>query len=61
MAQWKQRLQQDLHRGHAELRIESVESGSVPLQDSRALRVTVSIFWNEGPRARSTRLVAVRM
>jgi hypothetical protein len=61
MAQWKQRVDEDLFEGYAEVLIESVEDGAVPLEQSRALRVTVSVFWTEGPRARNTRLTAVRL
>jgi prepilin-type N-terminal cleavage/methylation domain-containing protein len=61
MAQWKQMVEEGLYEGFAEVRIESAEDGDVPLQDSRALRVTVSVFWTEGPRARNTRLTTVRM
>jgi hypothetical protein len=61
MAQWKEMVERELYEGFAQVRIESVEDSAPPLRDSRALRVTVSVFWTEGPRARNTRLTTVRM
>ena len=61
MAQWKQMVDRDLFEGFVEVRIESVETGTPPLRESRALRIRVSVFWTEGPRARSASLATVRM
>ena len=61
MAQWKDMVEEELQEGFAEVLIESVEEGGPPLRESRALRLTVSVFWTEGPRARNTRLTTVRM
>jgi prepilin-type N-terminal cleavage/methylation domain-containing protein len=61
MAQWKQMVDRDLFEGFVEVRIESVEDPAPSLQESRALRISVSVFWTEGPRARNARLTTVRM
>ena len=61
MAQWKEMVEDELFQGFAEVLIESVEDGAPALRDSRALRITVRVFWTEGPRARDTRLTTVRM
>jgi len=61
MTQWKQMVDRDLFEGFVEVRIESVEAGAPPLRDSKALRISVSVFWTEGPRARNARLSTVRM
>ena len=61
MTQWKQMVDEDLFEGFVQVLIESVETGGVPLGQSRALRITVSVFWTEGPRARDTQLTMVRM
>jgi hypothetical protein len=60
LAPWRGRLAEELHDGQLEVSIESVESGGVPLRESRALRIRVSIFWREGRRERTIRLIAVR-
>jgi len=61
MVQWKQMVEEELHQGFAEVLIQSVEDGDLPLAQSRALRITVSVYWTEGPRARNTWLTTVRM
>ena len=61
MDQWRQALEQGVYMGNAEVLIESVETGAVPLGQSRALRVTVAVSWQEGQRSRSARLTTVRM
>ena len=61
MEQWKQMVDRDLFEGFVEVRIESVEETAPSLQESRALRISVSVFWTEGPRARNARLTTVRM
>jgi hypothetical protein len=61
MEQWRQALDRGLYEGSAEVVIESIEAGAVPLEQSRALRVTVAVFWKEGQRSRNLRLTTVRM
>lgn len=61
MAQWKEMVEEELYEGFAEVLIESIEDGDLPLQESRALRITVSVFWTEGQRARNMRVATVRM
>jgi len=61
MASWKRPPGEALHEERVEIVIESLETPAVSLRQSRALRVTVSVFWLEGRRARNVRAITVRM
>jgi hypothetical protein len=61
MASWRRPPEEALHQERVEVTIETLETGAIPLEASRALRLTVSVFWTEGLRQRSTRLTTVRM
>jgi hypothetical protein len=61
MQRWKQVLDENLAEARAEILFESMEAAAPPLSETRALRMTVSVFWKDAQRARSTRLSTVRM
>jgi len=56
---WQQILDDSLPESWAEIRFESIDG--LPLSLSRAIRVRVSVFWNEAGRARHLALVTVRL
>ena len=56
---WQLQLDEALPDSHAEIAIESVEG--IKLNSSSGLRLRVTVFWQEGERERSVRLVAVRL
>ena len=61
-AKWQQALDADLQGGYALIDLESIADGAAPpLNDARALRVTVTVAWKEGLRSRTVQLATVRM
>lgn len=59
---WQPLIDRELNDGRAEIRIESVATGAPPALDSAdALRVTVTVFWNELGIDRRIQLCSVRM
>jgi len=60
---WQSELVSRLGEAHAEIVIESaVDSGPGPaLRDARAIRVRVTVHWNEGLRSRQVSLAALRI
>lgn len=62
-ARWQPMLEPGLSNGVATLRIESLGPGASPppLNASRAIRVRVTVRWDEGARRRAVSLLAVRM
>ena len=59
---WQPLIDQELNDGWAEIRVEPVGPWSPPaLQDAIALRMTVTVSWNELGIDRSIRLCSVRM
>jgi type II secretory pathway pseudopilin PulG len=60
---WQQALTSELSDSHAEIVLASVDQsgGSPALQDARAIRVEVSVYWKEGLRPRSVRLAMTRI
>jgi prepilin-type N-terminal cleavage/methylation domain-containing protein len=59
---WQPRLDEALNDSRAEILIESVDPTTPPaLQDAEALRVTVSVFWDEMGVDRRIHLCSVRM
>lgn len=62
-ARWRPMVEPGLSTGAATLRIESLGPGGSPpaLNASRAIRVRVTVSWDEGARRRAVDLVAVRM
>lgn len=61
-AKWQQALDRDLQGSYALIGLESIADGAAPALDAAtAVRVTVTVFWNEGLRARSVQLATVRL
>ena len=63
-AKWQATLDEKLFNSHAEIEISSLgpPGASVPmLSDTKAIRVVVTVFWDEGGRSRQVRLGTVRM
>jgi len=60
---WQTLLDRELAGAHAVIELTSVSDGGTPpaLQDAQAIRVRVTVFWEEGLRTRSASLVAVRL
>lgn len=60
---WQAALDAELEGSHAEIVLESItESGSPPpLNLATGIRLTVTVYWSEGPRSRSVGLATVRM
>ncbi len=56
---WQPLLRDALHNGRAEIRVESCDGAALNASD--ALRVIVTVFWDETERTRQTRLAMVRM
>ena len=56
-------LFEDDNRSHAEIRFDSINGTPTPpsLLAAEAIRITVTVFWSEGPRRRSVRLCTVRL
>lgn len=61
LAEWQARLEEKLPDAHATVAVASLEPSSPPLSESVQVRVMVTIYWNEGSRARKVRLGTVRM
>lgn len=63
-SKWQTLLERELQEAHALIELSSVsDAGGGPpaLQDAEAIRVRVTVFWQEGLRTRSAALAAVRM
>ena len=61
-ARWQPALDAGLQDGYALIDLESIADGPArPLNETRALRVTVTVSWREGLRSRSLQLATVRM
>ena len=62
-SQWQSTLDEKLVNSYATIDIQSLGPGSVPpdLDVTRAMRVLVTVFWDEGQRHRSLRVGTVRM
>ena len=63
-AKWQTTLDAKLFDYHAEIEISSLgpPGASLPTLDAtKAIRVVVTVFWNEGGRSREVRLGTVRM
>ena len=61
-AKWQQALDADLQGGYALIDLESIADGAAPpLNDARALRVTVTVSWKERLRSRTVQFATVRM
>jgi prepilin-type N-terminal cleavage/methylation domain-containing protein len=61
-AAWQQVLAEKLPNAWATIALESLGPSTPPaLESTRAIRVSVTVFWTEGARARSIDLAAVRM
>ena len=59
---WQPLIDQELNDGWAEIRVESVAPTTPPaLEDAEALRLTVTVFWNELGIDRRIQLCSVRM
>jgi prepilin-type N-terminal cleavage/methylation domain-containing protein len=60
---WQPVLDQNLAQSHAEIDVESVDpgGGAPTLANATAIRIVVTVYWVEGERARSVRLVSVRV
>ena len=60
---WQPLLSSRLSGGHATIHLESLGPGSAPpfMSASRAIRVLVTVSWDEGPRRRTLRLGTVTM
>jgi len=61
LAGWQVLLDEKLTDAHATVAVASLEPSPVPLSSSAQVRVMVTIYWNEGSRARKVRLGTVRM
>ena len=62
MAKWQDQLDEVIPGSHGEIFIESLANGTPPaLEDTRAIRVVVTVFWTEGLRQRRVQLGTVRM
>ncbi len=60
-APWQRVLAASLADAHAEIELHSIApSASVPLREADAIRVTVTVLWSDGRRARRIRLATVR-
>ena len=57
--QWQGDLERTFKGAWAEIRLESLDG--VNLDSTSAIRVTVEVFWTEGPRSRHLALSTVRM
>ena len=57
---WQPGIETRLSAGYALIRIESLGQGPPTFADTRAIRLTVEVHWQEGLRARSLRLATVR-
>ncbi len=62
-SKWQSTLTEKLRNSYATILIESLGPSSTPpnLNASRAIRVLVTVFWDEGPRHRSAQVGMVRM
>ncbi len=62
-ARWQPLLEQELQDGWAEIVLQSVDGTNNPpdLDAATAIRVLVTVHWQEGLRTRSVQLVTVRM
>ena len=61
-AGWQALLGEKLDQGYATIEITSLGPGTPPaLNTTRAMRVIVNVFWNEGQRARVVRLGTTRL
>jgi Tfp pilus assembly protein PilV len=60
-AGWQRALDRELRGAHARIELRSVgEGAAVALREAVAVRLTVTVFWSEGPRARRVRLATLR-
>jgi hypothetical protein len=55
---WQSLVDRDLTEGRAEIRLDALDASS--LAAAGAIRVLVTVYWDEGQRQRSLPLVAVR-
>jgi type II secretory pathway pseudopilin PulG len=63
-AKWQATLDAKLYGAHAIIALDSLPptSGTLPpLNSTRAIRITVSVFWQEGERHRSIQLSTTRL
>ena len=62
-SKWQATLGQRLRSGHATIELDALSaSGAAPaLAGAQAIRVLVTVRWEEGPRRRSIQLATVRM
>lgn len=62
-AKWQSTLDEKLFNSHATINIQSLgpSSPAPMLASTKAIRVLVTVYWNEGGRARQVRLGTVRM
>jgi prepilin-type N-terminal cleavage/methylation domain-containing protein len=60
---WQTSLPEKLHQGYATIELASLgPGGTAPaLVDTNAIRVLITVHWDEGPRHRSIELATVRM
>jgi prepilin-type N-terminal cleavage/methylation domain-containing protein len=60
---WQATLSEKLQDGRATIELESLSPGGVApsLAGAQAIRVLVTVHWDEGPRRRSIQLATVRM
>lgn len=62
-AKWQAALDAELVDAYAQVRLQSVADGVPPgaIDSAEAVRITVTVHWSEGSRARSLELATVRM
>jgi hypothetical protein len=62
-AKWQATLDAELVQAYALVRLQSVSDGGPPgaIDDAEGVRVSVTVHWSEGLRARSLELATVRM
>jgi len=58
-ADWHRQLVDDVGQGRLEIVLDSLDGDA--LDQTRNLRVTVTVYWEDGARSRSLRLATVRM
>lgn len=62
-SKWQAALDAELHNAYAMIEINSLSpaGGPPPLESTQAIRITVTVFWQEQQRHRSIQLSATRM
>ncbi|MCP3979078.1 MAG: prepilin-type N-terminal cleavage/methylation domain-containing protein [bacterium] len=59
---WQDALDRDLSNAHAEITLQSLPvAAGIDLEDADAIRIVVTVYWNEGPRERRASVAMVRM